>query len=93
MQRVCQEKRIEENGTKTGRRKKNLIMINIADVKSHFSKGVSFGELGTNVWLRLSSKFSLFAKIKKVSSVAGTETSPCPFMTSVVQPASLMTKH
>lgn len=39
-------------------------MINIADVKSHFSKGVSFREFGTNFWLRLSSKFSIFAKIK-----------------------------
>lgn len=39
-------------------------MIKIADVESHFSKGVSFREFGTNLWPRLNSKFSIFAKIK-----------------------------
>ncbi len=40
------------------------MMIKIADVESHFSKGVSFREFGTNFWTRLSSKFSIFTKIK-----------------------------
>lgn len=39
-------------------------MIKIADVESHFSKGVSFRESGTNFWPWLGSKFSIFAKIK-----------------------------
>lgn len=39
-------------------------MIKIADVGSHFSKGVSFGELGTNYWPQPGSKFSRFTKIK-----------------------------
>lgn len=39
-------------------------MIKIADVGSHFSKGVSFRELGTNYWPQLRSKFSRFTKIK-----------------------------
>lgn len=39
-------------------------MIKIADVKSHFSKGVSFRESGTNFWPPLCSKFSIFAEIK-----------------------------
>lgn len=39
-------------------------MIKTADVKSHFSKGVSFREFGTKLWPRLRSKFSIFAKIK-----------------------------
>lgn len=43
---------------------KRKMMIKIADVESHFSKGVSFGEFGTNFWPWLSSKFSIFAKIK-----------------------------
>lgn len=54
------KKKKEEKGTKT-REKGNLIKI--ADVKSHFSKGVSFGEYGTDIWLRRCSKFSIFAKI------------------------------
>lgn len=41
------------------------MMIKIADVESHFSKGVSFRELGTNFWPRLSSIFSIFTKIKR----------------------------
>lgn len=71
--------------------KKNKMMIKIADVKSHFSKGVSFREFGTKFWQRLNSKFSIFTKKKKkkVSSVAGTGTFSSPFMTSAVQPASL----
>lgn len=66
-------------------------MIKIADVKSHFSKGVSFGEFGMNFWRRPSSKFSTSAKIKKkkvCSSATGAGTFS-PFMTSAAQPASL----
>lgn len=47
--------------------KKNEMMIKIADVKSHFSKGVSFREFGTKFWQRLNSKFSIFTKKKKKS--------------------------
>lgn len=66
-------------------------MIKIADVESHFSKGVSFGEFGTNFWRRPSSKFSTLAKIKKkvCSAATGTGTFSSPFMTSAAQPASL----
>lgn len=40
------------------------MMIKIADVESHFSKGVSFREFGMKFWLQPSSKFSIFTKIK-----------------------------
>lgn len=52
------EREEQKQGEKSG------TMIKIADVESHFSKGVSFGEFGTNVWPRPSSKFSIFTKIK-----------------------------
>lgn len=71
---------------------KSKIVIKIADVESHFSKGVSFREFGANFWPRLSPNFSTFTKIK-VSSVAGIGTFYSPFMSSVAQPASLVTMY
>lgn len=59
---VSVRKQRERNGTKA--KEKYNYDIKIADVESHFSKGVSFRELGTNFWPWLSSKFSVFAKIK-----------------------------
>lgn len=66
LQCVCQKKK-EKKGKKT--RGKSVIMIKIADVKSHFSKGVSFGEFGTNFWLKQNSKFNIFTKIKNEFSL------------------------
>lgn len=40
------------------------VLIKIADVRSHFSKGVSFREYGTNFWLQPHAKYSMFTKIK-----------------------------
>lgn len=45
-------------------KERGKIMIKIPDVKSHFSKGVSSRKFGTKFWPWLSSKFSLFTKIK-----------------------------
>lgn len=43
---------------------KNKNKLKITDVRSHFSKGVSFRELGKKLWPRTSSKYSMFTKIK-----------------------------